>query len=113
MIAKHLVPFSELIARVQCDPARKDSLIGLLPVLEHGHLEAQAFENVEALRLTDLVTFAVKEGSAYWAGLALSWLEAGFPIPVSLRSELLLVSQRSTLDQSLRHRAYALHRKIA
>ena len=88
MIAKHLVPFSELIARVQCDPARKDSLIGLLPVLEYRHLEAQAYENVEALRLTDLVEFAVKEGSVYWAGLALNWLEAGFPISVSLRADL-------------------------
>ena len=70
MRAKLTVPFSELIARVRQDPAREDALRRLLPVLEHPPTEAQAFENAEALRLTELVGYALKEGSAYWAGLA-------------------------------------------
>lgn len=113
MSAKHAVPFTELVARIERDPTRTDSLVGLLPVLEHEYLEAQAFANVEALRLPEVVTFALREGSAYWAGLALHWLEAGFPNSGYFKEDLLFVSQRSALEQSVRHRAFALHKKTA
>ena len=108
MRTKQPVAFSELLART-----RGDSLIGLLPVLEHSHLEAQAFESAGLLRLPELVVFALKEGSAYWAGLALNWLEAGFPFSECIKTELLFASQRPELDQATRHRLYALHRKKA
>lgn len=113
MSVKTPVPFPDLLARVQSDSRRADSLVSLLPVLEHDCREAMAFERVDALRLPELVAFALKEGSSYWVTLALSWLEAGFPVSASVRSELLSISQRSAVEQSIRHRAFALHRKIA
>jgi hypothetical protein len=55
-----------------------------------------------------LVILALMSHSEYWSGLALKWLEDGFPIDVELNALLAHCAEDKTLSQSRRLRARRL-----
>lgn len=60
------------------------------------------------IALQPLVITALTSHSEYWSGLALKWLEDGFPIDVELTTLLAHCTEDQTLSQSRRHRARRL-----
>ncbi|GAA1857065.1 hypothetical protein GCM10009687_25240 [Asanoa iriomotensis] len=88
----------------------EDRLLWLLPLLERppdevtgAFAEAQADESF----VPALLRFAVESRSDYWAGLALRWLETGYPA-TALTSTLATLKDSRTQPQSVRHRALRL-----
>lgn len=55
-----------------------------------------------------LLITALTSHSEYWSGLALKWLEDGFPRDVELNALLAHCAEDKTLSQSRRHRARRL-----
>ncbi|TLP60053.1 MULTISPECIES: hypothetical protein [Pseudomonas] len=94
--------------------------VWLLPLLEKPLEEAaqQLPHAVKALSekctlpaniaLQPLVVTALTSHSDYWAGLALKWLEDGFPMDPELITLLTHGAEDRTLSQSRRHRARKL-----
>ncbi len=64
-----------------------------------------------AITLQSVVIIALTSHSEYWSGLALKWLEDGFPIDVELIALLSQCAEDKTLSQSRRHRARRLVRQ--
>ncbi len=60
------------------------------------------------IALQPLVVTALTSHSDYWSGLALKWLEDGFPMDPELTTLLIQSSEDRTLSQSRRHRARKL-----
>lgn len=60
------------------------------------------------IALQPLVVTALTSHSDYWSGLALKWLEDGFPMDPELKTLLIQSSEDRTLSQSRRHRARKL-----
>ncbi|MFK8399676.1 hypothetical protein M2D07_014310 [Pseudomonas sp. BGr12] len=96
------------------------SYVWLLPLLEKP-FEAAAIDLPEAARslqekhtlpakveLQRLVLTALTSHSDYWRGLALQWLESGFPFDSELKELLALCAENKALPQSHRHRARRL-----
>lgn len=95
------------------------SYVWLLPLLEKP-LETAALDLPAAVRalseytlpaditLQPLVITALTSHSEYWPGLALKWLEDGFPMDVELTAVLAHCVEDKTLSQSDRHRARRL-----
>lgn len=96
------------------------SYVWLLPLLEKP-FETAALDLPDAVRalgkkytlpteiaLQPLVITALTSQSEYWAGLALKWLEDGFPIDFELTGLLAHCAENQTLSQSRRHRARRL-----
>jgi len=95
----------------------------LLPLLEHPWSTAAnelpeclgRFKEFEKNDLVaeDVVIFGLCESSQYWVGLALGWIEDGFPVSARIKEALDLVSQRKHLPQRERHTAWRLFHKDA
>lgn len=96
----------------------------LLPLLEHTWTEAVQSVSVAVAGVAGLeekkdtlpeevVLFALRGASQYWVGLALRWLEHGFPISTRIKEELFSVSKRHELPQKERHAAWRLHHQNA
>ncbi|TVT85882.1 hypothetical protein [Pseudomonas sp. H3(2019)] len=96
------------------------SYVWLLPLLEKP-FETAALDLPDAVRalskkytlpadivLQPLVITALTSHSEYWSGLALKWLEDGFPIDVELTALLAHCAEDKMLSQSRRHRARRL-----
>ena len=96
------------------------SYVCLLPLLEKP-FETAALDLPDAVRtlskkyrlttevtLQPLVVTALASHSEYWAGLALQWLEDGFPLDLELTVLLAHCSENQTLSQAHRHRARRL-----
>lgn len=96
------------------------SYVWLLPLLEKP-FETAALDLPGALKalskkytlpcdvtLQPLVITALTSHSEYWSGLALKWLEDGFPIDTALTALLARCAEDNTLSQSRRHRALRL-----
>ncbi|MFK3602424.1 MAG: hypothetical protein WBM22_26025 [Pseudomonas fluorescens] len=96
------------------------SYVWLLPLLEKP-FETAALDLHDAVRalskkymlpadiaLQPLVITALMSHSEYWSGLALKWLEDGFPIDIPLNALLAHCAEDKTLSQSRRHRARRL-----
>jgi len=60
------------------------------------------------IALQPLVVTALTSHSEYWAGLALRWLEDGFPLDLELTQLLAHCAENRILPQSHRHRARKL-----
>lgn len=60
------------------------------------------------IALQPLVVTALTSHSEYWAGLALQWLEDGFPLDLELSQVLAHCIENRTWPQSYRHRARKL-----
>lgn len=85
----------------------KQRLVALLPLLERRYtdllmkkLESQCIDS------STLVQFAVAEESDYWRGLALEWLDDGFPVDAELALCLETLGQSKTGTQQHRHKAF-------
>jgi hypothetical protein len=89
----------------------EDRYLWLLPLLEKPRVEVEAAVSGEAgiqlFQLSALVRFALVEGSRYWIGRALAWLEGGFPAS-DVVDVLQPMKDDSRLPQPLRHRALRL-----
>jgi hypothetical protein len=96
------------------------SYVWLLPLLEKP-LETAALDLSDAVRalgekhtlpadiaLQPLLIIALTSHSEYWPGLALKWLEDGFPMDAELTAVLAHCVEDKTLSQSDRHRARRL-----
>ncbi|WPN25366.1 hypothetical protein [Pseudomonas marginalis] len=57
------------------------------------------------IALQPLVITALTSHSEYWSGLALKWLEDGFPVDIALTELLAHCAEDKTRSQSCRHRA--------
>ena len=114
---------SELLARATAALGSGHSgqhCLPLLPLLEYPRLKGveeivegaskcAAFRDRADTLASSVVAFALSEASQYWVGLALAWLEDGFPISPEIRAELLSVTGRKSLPQAQRHAAWRLH----
>ncbi|MCB2254171.1 hypothetical protein KTQ74_19845 [Pseudomonas chlororaphis] len=96
------------------------SSVWLLPLLEKPY-EAVALNLPDAIRalrieralpteiaLRQLLVTALESHSEYWVGLALQWLEQGFPQDPKLTELLMHCSESRTLPQSDCHKARRL-----
>ncbi|TWC06432.1 MULTISPECIES: hypothetical protein [unclassified Pseudomonas] len=96
------------------------SYVWLLPLLEKP-FEVAALDLPDAVKtlgikytlpteiaLQPLVVTALASHSKYWAGLALRWLEEGFPLDLELSQLLAHCAENRALPQSHRHRACKL-----
>jgi hypothetical protein len=96
------------------------SYVWLLPLLEKP-FETAALDLPDAvgalsekytlpagIALQPLVITALTSHSEYWSGLALKWLEDGFPLDGELTALLARCTEDKTLSQSRRHRARRL-----
>lgn len=61
--------------------------------------------------LLQMLEGVLETGSDYWSGLALEWLESGFPMDASLCEAVLRYSQLKRNSQALRHRAFTVARR--
>lgn len=127
MSVENPVPIEILLDRAASalKAGREDAFcLPLLPLLEHTWEEAAKtvsvaateFDSLEERKDTlpeEVIIFALKETSQYWVGLALGWLEHGFPISARIKEALFSVSQRQALPQKERHTAWRLHHKHA
>lgn len=90
--------------------AVEDRLACLLPLLERRPAEVTAAFGQVAVELSPLpalIRFALTSWGHYWPGLALGWLEAGWPVTEVL-DVLATMKDSSALPQPLRHRALRL-----
>lgn len=91
----------------------QNQLLWLLPLLERPpEVVAPGIAAIEAGEelLSALVRSALTSASQYWASMALSWLEAGYP--ARGLAEILAVLKDSPLQpQPIRHRALRLWHK--
>lgn len=97
------------------NPARPahERLLWLLPLLERPPDEvtgAVTVAGADEPLIPALLRFALGSWSSYWAGLALGWLEAGFPM-ADLTDALARLKDSPTQPQPVRHRALGLWRK--
>jgi len=92
----------------------------LLPLLEHpwSKVLAEVSKSVTQFKgledkadslPTEVVTFALESQRPYWVGLALAWLEDGFPRSGRIKEELFSISQTKHIPQQKRHVAWKLH----
>jgi hypothetical protein len=114
-VAKHPDGFAALFGRM--------SYVPLLPLLELPHRDVaqclrQAFldfglrdADFGSISLRDLVVFALRSESDYWAGLAVRWLADGFPIDEAIvrAGDQMVEAKRGT--QSDRHTLFRLIRR--
>ncbi|WP_246226477.1 hypothetical protein [Pseudomonas atagonensis] len=63
------------------------------------------------ISLRQLLVTALESDSEYWSGLAIKWLDDGFPIDHNLSALLLQCASRKVLSQSARHKAFSLARR--
>lgn len=56
----------------------------------------------------DLVSYSLTEGTEYWAGLAITWLEQKLPINQRVGTALHEATRAARFSQNLRHRARRL-----
>lgn len=94
--------------------------VWLLPLLEKPEREAaqeltrsvkilgEKYTLPSNIALQPLVVTALTSHSDYWSGLALTWLEDGFPLDPELTTLLAHSAENRTLSQSRRHRARKL-----
>jgi hypothetical protein len=120
---------SEICALLATQPEALTSVVAgksympLLVLLEHplSVVESQlqpalmsagiSSEQRASISLERLVLFALTSWGSYWPALAVSWLEAGMPITSELAQILESLSQDKRLEQSVRHRAFALAKR--
>jgi hypothetical protein len=102
---------------------RRMSYVPLLPLLELPRLEVadglrEAFRDsglsdaeFERVSLRDLVVFALRSESDYWAGLSVRWLADGFPIDEAVvrAGDEMVAAKRGT--QADRHTLFRLIRR--
>jgi hypothetical protein len=82
----------------------------LLPLLERPYRQiaaAVAAETLSAPPWDELLAFALGWPTEYWPGLALAWLEDGYPLG-GVRAAVTLLRDDSGRSQPLRHRALRL-----
>lgn len=113
-LAQHPQGFTGLFGRMGYLP--------LLPLLELPHREAaddlrQAFSDsglsdseFERVSLRDLVVFALRSESDYWAGLAVRWLADGYPIDETVvrAADEMVAAKRGTQEDRFEFRC-AVH----
>jgi hypothetical protein len=90
-----------------------DRLTALLPLLEcpPDIVTATIADDTDQARLLPaLLRHALTSSSSYWAGLALGWLEAGYPL-AELTDTLHTMKDSPQQPQPLRHRALRLWRR--
>ncbi|GAA1857309.1 hypothetical protein GCM10009687_25570 [Asanoa iriomotensis] len=88
----------------------EDRLLWLLPLLERPPDEviaALAEAGADESLIPALLRCALESWSGYWAGLALGWLETGYPA-TDLTASLATLKDSPTQPQSVRHRALRL-----
>jgi hypothetical protein len=114
-LARHREGFTGLIGRMGYVP--------LLPLLELPHRDVadglrQAFVDsglsdaeFQRVSLRDLVVFALRSESDYWADLAVRWLADGFPIDETIvrAGDEMVAAKRGT--QADRHTLFRLIRR--
>jgi hypothetical protein len=89
-----------------------DRLMWLLPLLQKPQqvvIEAVTAVKAESALLPAVLRFALESWSDYWAGLALGWLEAGYP-STGLLDALHALKDSARQPQPVRHRALRLWR---
>jgi hypothetical protein len=90
-----------------------DHLLWLLPLLQKPQdvvIEAISGADADDKLLPAVLGYALGCWSDYWAGLALEWLEAGYP-STELRDALQALKNATRQPQPVRHRALGLWRK--
>ena len=90
-----------------------DHLLWLMPLLlkpQDVVIEAISGAEANSGLLPAVLRFALGSWSDYWAGLALEWLEAGYP-STGLLDALQALKDSSRQSQPVRHRALRLWRK--
>ncbi|GAA0560440.1 hypothetical protein GCM10010172_49440 [Paractinoplanes ferrugineus] len=88
------------------------NLMMLLPLLEQPHRRLSAAVAAEVLLVPpwdELLVFALGWPTEYWPGLALGWLEDGYPL-AGVRNAVCVVKDDTRRSQPLRHRALRLSR---
>jgi hypothetical protein len=127
MSGENPVPIEILLARASATLKTERAAnfcLPLLPLLEHTwtnvvqsvSVAVSDYDGLEEKKDTlpeEVVLFALRETSQYWVGLALGWLEDGFPVSARIKEELFSVSQRHALPQKERHIAWRLHHQNA
>ena len=89
-----------------------DRLMWLLPLLQKPQqvvIEAVIAAKADGELLPSVLRFALESWSEYWAGLALGWLEAGYP-STRLLDALHALKDSPRQPQPVRHRALHLWR---
>lgn len=90
--------------------AAGSNLMMLLPLLEHPHRQlatAVAAQTPSAPPWDDLLAFALGWPTEYWPGLALVWLEDGYPL-AGVRNAVTVLRDDTGRSQALQHRALRL-----
>jgi hypothetical protein len=90
-----------------------DHLLWLLPLLtkpQDAVSDAISGAGADSGMLPAVLRFALGSWSDFWAGLALGWLEAGYP-PTELLDALQTLKDAPRQSQPVRHRALRLWRK--
>ncbi len=100
------------------------SYLALLPLLEHPLADVQSQfepalaaagippEEAAAISLRSLVLDALRyEYGGYWGSLAVSWVEAGFPIDPAIADALEGLAKDKRYSQQTRHLAFALAKR--
>ncbi|WP_221801512.1 hypothetical protein [Oceanobacter mangrovi] len=83
-------------------------LISLLVLLEYEYPEIM--ERIQPTQIStesvaEMLSFALDFGSRHWAEKAVTWIESGFPIDISICDKLLKISASKIDSQNLRHRS--------
>jgi len=114
-LAQHPEGFSGLFHRMGYLPflprlelPRREVAVGLRQAFSDSGLSDAEFQRVS---LRDLVVFALRSESDYWAGLAVRWLDDGFPIDetVMRAGDEMVAAKRGT--QADRHTLFRLIRR--
>lgn len=94
--------------------AAGSDLMMLLPLLEQPHHQLAAAVAAQAPSSPpwdDLLAFALGWPTEYWPGLALAWLEDGYPL-AGVRDAVAVLRDDSRRSQPLRHRALRLGKGV-
>jgi hypothetical protein len=89
-----------------------DRLMWLLPLLQKPQevvIKAVTAADADSELLPSVLRFVLESWSDYWAGLALGWLEAGYP-STGLLDTLHALKDSPRQPQPMRHRALRLWR---
>jgi hypothetical protein len=84
-----MMTVDDILTRAKPLTPEKKQIVSLLPVLEYPWSEAisQQIYSV-GFQPDKIIALALSEGSDYWFGLAVRWVEAGYPISEQLATTL-------------------------
>jgi hypothetical protein len=95
-------------------PASGRNLMMLLPLLEHPYQQMVELTaaNCPGPLWDDLLRFSLDWPTEYWPGLAMTWIEDGYPLAL-VRDAVAAVNDDPRRSQQLRHRALRLCKRAA